>query len=228
MLGIIYCYTNLINSKKYIGQTINPQQRFNAHNSAAFNEKSPEYDSCFHRALRKYGVENFKYEIIDTADTYEELNKKEIYYIQKFNTLVPNGYNVIDGGNNALRPHSEETKRKLMISHAQLSEDEVIQLRIAYQNHESPTKIFNEKYKGKMHYNSFLNIWTGARYKTIMPEVFKEKYRHTKLNEDIVKQIRIDREKNKMTYQAIADKYQINVSTITDICKYRTWKYVQI
>jgi hypothetical protein len=121
----------------------------------------------------------------------------------------------------------EEQKEKLMKAHASLSEDEVIFLRKAYARHESPSKIYKELYEGKMHYNSFLNIWTGSRYKTIMPEVFTEKNRHTKLNEEIVRAIKIDR-KNGFTYQQLIDKYGICKSTIGDICRGKTWKQVQI
>ena len=67
-MGIIYCYTNLVNNKKYIGQTINPKERFNQHKSSAFNEKDNEYNSPLHRAFRKYGYENFKYEILIEND----------------------------------------------------------------------------------------------------------------------------------------------------------------
>lgn len=226
-MGIIYCYTNLINGKRYIGQTLNPRQRYNAHKSVYLNSNDPEYNSIIHRAFRKYGFENFEYTVLAEAKTVEELNGLEIYYIAHYNTQVPNGYNILSGGYNASNPKSEETKQKLMKAHASLSEEEVIALRIAYKNHESPSKIFKEKYEGKMHYNSFLNIWTGSRYKTIMPEVFSENKRHTKLNEDVVRLIKIDRQKG-FTCQQLANKYGVCKSTISDICRGKTWKTVQI
>ena len=58
-----------------------------------------------------------------------------------------------------------------------------------------------------------------------MPEVF-EKGRHTKLNAEIVKKIREDREKNKLSYTKLAEKYHISKSTIADIITKRTWKNV--
>lgn len=61
-MRIIYCYTNKINNKKYVGQTNNPERRQREHKSNAFNEKSVNYGSVFHKALRKYGWENFNYE----------------------------------------------------------------------------------------------------------------------------------------------------------------------
>lgn len=75
-MGAIYCYTNLINGKKYIGQTINdPRIRKNQHKSNHLNIKSPEYDSLIHKAFRKYGYENFKYEIlVNNIDNIEMLN----------------------------------------------------------------------------------------------------------------------------------------------------------
>lgn len=226
-MGIIYCYTNLINGKKYIGQTINPNQRYNAHKSSAFNPKDPEYDSVIHRAFRKYGYENFKYEILAEAETIDELNGLEIYYIAHYNTQIPNGYNVKSGGNNGSFIPNEETREKMMWAKGSLSEEEVIALRKAYANHESPTKIYNEKYADKMHYNSFLNIWTGQRYSRVMPEVFKEKKRHTKLDEETVRKIKKDRAMG-YSYGDLVLLYNISKSTIVDICKGRTWKHVQI
>ena len=127
-MGVIYCYTNLINGKKYFGQTISEKTRYILHKSNAFNENSPEYNSVFHRAIRKYGWDNFKYEIVATSDDIEILNLLEIMYIKKYNTKVPNGYNVETGGKNCERPPTDAQKEKLRWSHAALTEKEVIEL----------------------------------------------------------------------------------------------------
>jgi group I intron endonuclease len=51
-------------------------------------------------AIRTYGKDNFIFEVIDTAQNIEELNQKEIDYIAKFDTVIPNGYNIKLGGDN--------------------------------------------------------------------------------------------------------------------------------
>ena len=54
-----------------------------------------EHDTKFYRAIRKYGKENFKIEAIDFADTQRELDEKEIYYINLYDS-VKKGYNSKD------------------------------------------------------------------------------------------------------------------------------------
>lgn len=61
--------------------------------------------------MRKYGVENFKIEQIDTADNQEELDAKEKYYIEFYNTIAPNGYNLTTGGEHP--NHNESSIRKI-------------------------------------------------------------------------------------------------------------------
>ena len=69
--GNIYKITNLINNKIYIGQTINPiSQRWSAHKSHAKNGSTHKLG----RAIRKYGEENFKIELISQYPT-EELDE---------------------------------------------------------------------------------------------------------------------------------------------------------
>lgn len=226
-MGCIYCYTNLFNNKKYIGQTINDESiRRAQHKSAAFNPNNPDYNAVIHKAFRKYGYENFHYEII--ANYIEDpilLNELEIYYIQYFNSLIPNGYNLSTGGLNGLKPMADSTKNILRWQHASLTEEEVKELRIAYKNKQSPKKIYDAKYKDRLHYNSFLNIWDGKRYATVMPEVF-EKGRHTRLTKEKVQLIRKIRNEQHLTYVEIAKQFNVSKGTIADICNNRTWKNV--
>ena len=97
----IYKIINIQNNKIYIGQTIRPiQDRFHRHINDALNNV---LDTHFARAIRKYGKDNFIIEQIDQAQTQDELNKKEQYWIQYYNS-VQNGYNETDaiskcGGN---------------------------------------------------------------------------------------------------------------------------------
>lgn len=227
-MGAIYCYTNLINDKKYIGQTINDHTiRRNQHKSNSTNPNSSEYNSKLHEAFREYGYDNFRYEVlIDNINTFEELNAYEQYYIKLFDCQIPNGYNVEAGGHNCSKPKDDEWSYKLIWGQAKLSESEVIELRKAYQRGESPSIIYNTYYKDRLHYNSFLNIWCGKRYGRIMPEVFANKS-HTKLNDEIVHNIKLDRKTLNLSYTKLAEKYNISKSTVADIISERTWKHVQ-
>lgn len=226
-MGIIYSYINKINKKQYIGQTINPEDRFRAHKSNAFNKKNSEYDSPIHRAFRKYGYDNFEYQILAQTDDLDALNLLEEFFINKFDTQIPNGYNIEKGGKNCQKPPLDiEEREKLIWDQAKLTKDEVVELRKAYQNKESPKEIYEKKYKERLHYQSFMNIWTGKRYSLIMPEVFQEP-RRTKLTEEIVRAIRQDRQNTQLSYEKLAKKYNISKATIADIVNLRTWKNVQ-
>ena len=221
-MGIIYCYKNKINGKRYIGQTINPQQRKSAHIS-----DSTHIDTKFYRAVRKYGWDNFEYEILAESEDRNVLDKLEVDFIKSFNS-IENGYNIRSGGEHPTM--GEETRKKLQqanaFQNAELSEKEIIELRIAYLNYDSPSQIYNEKYKDRLHFNSFLNIWTGARYAYVMPEVFKQRQGRKKYTETEVKEIRRIREDEKLSYDKLSKLFGIPKPTIADIVKYRTWKNV--
>ncbi len=73
----IYKVTNNINQKVYIGQSVDIYSRWNHHKSCCKNEKCHEYNTPFYRALRKYGEDNFTFEILEQCDI-EELDDKEI------------------------------------------------------------------------------------------------------------------------------------------------------
>ena len=94
-MGYIYCITNIVNNKQYIGKTLNSvEQRWKEHLSdykRARCEKRALYD-----AFVKYGINNFKCETLcECLDN--EIEEKEIYYISLYNTFH-NGYNLTKGG----------------------------------------------------------------------------------------------------------------------------------
>ena len=65
-MNYIYCFTNLINNKKYIGSTISEINiRYNQHMYNAFNKNSDKYNYPLYCAIRKYGINNFKFEILE-------------------------------------------------------------------------------------------------------------------------------------------------------------------
>ena len=111
---IIYKITNLVNGKIYIGQTTNTlEYRFDQHlREARYSQNNNTRNNYFHNALNYYGKDNFKAEIIDTAETLEELNKKEIYWINYYNSINKSiGYNLQEGGKSGKR--TDSTKKKI-------------------------------------------------------------------------------------------------------------------
>lgn len=94
MIGYIYKITNLINNKSYIGQTIekNPFVRINYH------FKKYDKQKLVYNSANKYGIDNFKKEIIFIVFDKKDLNFYEEYFIEYFNTIKPNGFNIMAGG----------------------------------------------------------------------------------------------------------------------------------
>lgn len=89
----IYKVRNLINDKLYIGKTNNFEKRKLEHTRYDIDN-----GNIFHKALKKYGLDNFEWEIIDEAEGLEAINVLEKYYIEKYNSYKPNGYNMTKGG----------------------------------------------------------------------------------------------------------------------------------
>ena len=94
----IYKITNLLNDKSYIGQSINIEKRWKHEKQRAFNICSNEYNKLLSRAFRKYGLENFTWEILEQCNI-PDLDSRESYWADYYNTYVPYGYNVSKCGN---------------------------------------------------------------------------------------------------------------------------------
>ena len=95
----IYKYENLITHQIYIGQAIDLSERYKKHKQ---NISDLNHTEDFYIGLREYGLENFSYEILEEFDVFnqEQLNELECYYIEKYNSMRPNGYNMVPGGSN--------------------------------------------------------------------------------------------------------------------------------
>lgn len=118
---LIYLITNTINGKQYVGQTTRTlEDRISWHHNSMVSGQS----TYLYNAMRKYGWDNFRFEILATADTKAELDKLEKYYISKFDTYK-SGYNMTLGGDSNpmdspivadkhhRRMQSEETRSKI-------------------------------------------------------------------------------------------------------------------
>lgn len=100
--GYIYCITNKVNGKQYIGQTVRDiETRWKDHSR---KYKNNIYNLYLYTSMNKYGFDNFSISLVkkisyDTKKCLKfNLDKIEIFYIKHFNCLKPNGYNMTKGG----------------------------------------------------------------------------------------------------------------------------------
>ena len=89
----IYKIENLISGQIYIGQSVNIYKRFKEHLRGGLYNDSQLIDE----AIQKIGIKNFSFKIIERCQI-KELNRKEKFFIQYYNSLIPNGYNKTTGG----------------------------------------------------------------------------------------------------------------------------------
>lgn len=114
----VYRITNSVNGKCYIGQTINTAERRWKQHLVNRISSTPVLKA----AIAKYGAESFSIETLVEAHSQAALDTLEILCIKKYNTQVPNGYNISPGGSGA-GAMADSTKEKLRVSTGKLWED---------------------------------------------------------------------------------------------------------
>lgn len=111
----IYLISNNETGKCYVGQTIQePEKRWLYHKSYSIRGKS--HSTYLAKAIAKYGVDNFTFEVVEEVRSENELNQREMWWIKTMNSLAPNGYNLDSGGKSGGRK-SEITKQKISQAH---------------------------------------------------------------------------------------------------------------
>jgi group I intron endonuclease len=103
---VIYAIINKVNGKMYIGQSRQGLARRKGEHVHRFN--LGERDHKLYLAMRKYGLENFKFEILCNALSAAYLDELEALFVVRFDSFN-NGYNMTCGGDSV----SDETRAKL-------------------------------------------------------------------------------------------------------------------
>lgn len=154
----VYKITNKINNKLYIGITNDYKKRWSNHKCC----NSP--NMVIARAIKKYGVDNFVFEILFSGLSIEEAEEKEIELISSLNTLVPNGYNVEKGGRHANGPSLFGENNH----NANLTYEEAKYIK---NNRNIPMYVLYEDYSEKISYEAFKKIYNNLTYTNIIPTV---------------------------------------------------------
>jgi group I intron endonuclease len=234
----IYKITNLITDKCYIGKTVNYAKRMQEHRTIPFQPEHKEYEKTLYKSIRKYGLDNFSFELIEELKDYSVSGEREQYYITLYNSYN-NGYNDTPGGDGGSeKGHCQgETNGR-----AKLTENDVIMIRTLYANGISRSDCY-KMFCNKISSGGFGRVWLGQTWSHIMPEVYTEenKKRNEKLGKgqnnknrrllsnDEVKCIR-QMEKDGCPASEVYLIYQnkISKSTFDDIWYNRTYREIVV
>lgn len=193
MIGI-YKITNLLNQKVYIGQSIDIEQRWKKHCLTK--------DTCaIHKAIQKYGKENFSFEILEECRE-EELNDKEIYYINKYNSYI-NGYNMTLGGEGASHP-------------VKLSDKEVLQIKEFLSQTQIPIKEIAKKFSVSDNTISSINLGKSRRQDDESYPIRKNIFESQIPDKDALLNKLLETKGN---FSQIAQTYNVHEVTVRNWCK---------
>lgn len=211
----IYCITNMINGKQYVGLSKDCYKRWSDHYSKSYtSEKEDDIRKPLYQAMKKYGRENFSFMILEECN-FDKLKEREIYWIEKLKTY-DTGYNATRGGD--LYEGEIVLKGENHGMH-KLTQKDVEQCRKWYQEGKESKKVWEENYKNIITYSGFQRMWHGKTWKDIMPEVFENNPRpRQKLSVEDIKQIKEYFEQGKTcaeVYHIFNEK--ISRTTINDI-----------
>lgn len=117
----IYKITNIVNGKCYIGSAVDTSMRIAAHKSKLkFNDHA---NRKLQHSFNKYGIENFRFEILECISDKTKLIQREQIWINYFKSYDPNfGYNLRKEASSNLgiktKPASEERKLKIGLANS--------------------------------------------------------------------------------------------------------------
>jgi group I intron endonuclease len=206
----IYKITNLTNGKIYIGKTTNktPHNRWAKHiNVAKYKTTYNHAYQAIHKAINKYGVNNFTFEIIEELESEVLGLEREVFWIQHYQSFGPAGYNLTAGGDGSSGfKHSEETKSQMS------------------KNRKGTRLGTKNSFYGKHHSQETINnikSQTSGR-KCSQQEVLKR----SKLTVEKVIDIREKHASGKYTIKYLAEENNVSSSLIRLVVRRKIWKDV--
>lgn len=244
MASYVYIITNKINNKCYIGKTKNKNTRWSQHKSLA---KSKRINNYFYNSLRKYGVENFSFEIVKSCDTEEESYDYERLLIKLFDTRNKEyGYNNAEGGRGSKGYKVKEELKEYFHDkyvgsksiRAKFTDQEVITILDEYSTENWTCKQLSQKYNCSK--ATIINVISGTTYSDIEYDRskfkdigYKNKYfnkakgeavKTCKLSDIDVKTIRDMYATGKYSYTDLAVKFNVTKTNIHFIIKNKSRK----
>jgi len=230
IFGYIYMIKNKINNKLYIGQTARSLEKRKNEYKKSLN-RDEIYNSHLQNSFKKYGFDNFEFSVIDNAETMEELNEKEIYYIELYNSTDKKiGYNIEIGGRNSLP--SDETLEKMSKAHKGIKQSkEWVEKRIPKAGSEEAKKHGRPKTEEQKKHlaEASAKFWQGKERDMDTIEKIKETIKNSERDERYRKLYSkkvyiIDTNTNKILHTFDSTKLAgiglgLDQSTISDRCK---------
>lgn len=203
----IYCIFNIVNHKRYIGQTTNFYSRRRHHLSKLRRNKHANY--FLQESWNEYGENNFKFIILKECDKCD-LDKLEKYYVFKFNTIDREyGYNICGGGNLG-KYVPDEVKCKISEHHADVSKEN------------------NPFYKKKHSQDTMNKILNNENYKN--RKVKGEDNHKCSISEEDAKWIKNYFSDGHKTYRGeivnIAKKFSVSTNIVSHIKNGHAWKWL--
>lgn len=211
----VYKITNLINNKVYIGKTIlfPREKRLKYHLQIAKHKYKRTY-SYIHKAMNKYGFENFKFEVIEECISETEALVRESFYIKEYNSKNSEfGYNLTDGGDG--------------ISGYKYLEEDLEALRIRASNRKEKLKGAGNPFYGKKHSEETKKIISEKRKNASKENYIGEKSSQSKFTNEQVEKILISYYFELKSTGEISKELNIKDSGIKSIIIGDTWSHIR-
>lgn len=206
----VYKITNTETNEFYIGCSTNIERRWSCHKTRYKEPTNREYGKPLYVAMRKYGLDAFKFEVLEEVSDLDELFQRERFYIKSLHACEK-GYNLENKGENHGR--------------ARLSAADVVDIRERYANLESKRSVYLD-YSYKISKTGFHKVWNGYTWPDIKMDVYTEENKRyhkfdtgspnetngrTSLTNEDVREIR----KRKENGEKVRDVYQQYTDKLT-------------